>query len=246
MSTIPEPTLRSPFSHDARQAWWIRICSPGNTNRSRPTPERAIILQQILLGIYNEEGDAARRLRYETWSKYELVGSVLKIKRKNSISKTVVTDLEVFDLIVNAHLTLGHAGSRKTYEELDRDCYRISRQEVEWLLKHCTTCAMEKSQSKTAPIKAVIVNKLFERLQVDLIDMSATPDGDYRWICHIRDHFSKDSQAYGIVSKHSEKVAAVFKIWVSHLGPPKILQCDNGSEFKGALLELLRTVGVQV
>ena len=31
-----------------------------------------------------------------------------------------------------------------------------------------------------------------------------------------------------------------------HLGPPKILQSDNGTEFKGALTILLRQYGIQV
>lgn len=34
-----------------------------------------------------------------------------------------------------------------------------------------------------------------------MIDLSSRPDGVYKWICHIKDHFSKYSQAYPLESK---------------------------------------------
>lgn len=57
------------------------------------------------------------------------------------------------------------------------------------------TCGKGRIQRKTAPIRPITVNKLWKRVQVDLIDMRATPDGEFKWICHMRDHFSKYSAA---------------------------------------------------
>ena len=47
-------------------------------------------------------------------------------------------------------------------------------------------------------------------------------------------------------NKASEKVVKVVLTWIMNLGPPKILQSDNGTEFKGALTILLRQYGIQV
>jgi transposase InsO family protein len=47
-------------------------------------------------------------------------------------------------------------------------------------------------------------------------------------------------------SKHAEPVAASFAQFVAAFLPPKIMQSDNGKEFKGALLILLRKYGIQI
>lgn len=78
------------------------------------------------------------------------------------------------------------------------------------------------------------------------MDFRNDPDGDYKWIMHICDHFSKYSCAYALTAKESEQVANALTNWLSHFGPPKILQCDNGSEFKGALLLLLKRYGIPI
>lgn len=71
-------------------------------------------------------------------------------------------------------------------------------------------------------------------------------DEEFKWICHLRDHFSKYSVASPMPNKTSEEVVKVVLNWILHLGPPKILQSDNGTEFKGALTLLLRRHGIQV
>ena len=47
-------------------------------------------------------------------------------------------------------------------------------------------------------------------------------------------------------SKHAEPIAAAFGQFIAAFLPPKIMQADNGKEFKGALLILLRKYGIQV
>lgn len=243
MSTILAPL---PFSEQARHAWHQYLVSSQNINRFRPTPEKALLMTKILNGSFTPTGEKSRRLRHDAKVKYDLFNGRLRYKQKNQPFKWVVTDLEVFDIVVKVHLNLGHAGRRKTFEELDQDYYGISRREVEWLLDHCATCACQKIQTKTAPLKPIVVDKLFERVQVDLIDMRAEPDGKFQWICHLRDHFSKYSQAYPLENKESQSVATAVSHWIVHLGPPYIMHCDNGAEFKGALLFLLRQWGIKV
>ena len=58
---------------------------------------------------------------------------------------------------------------------------------------------------------------------------------------HAKDHFSKFSYLAALSSKHAEPIAQAMAVWISFCGPPKIVQCGNGREFKGALLILLRT-----
>ncbi|KFY99256.1 hypothetical protein V500_01428 [Pseudogymnoascus sp. VKM F-4518 (FW-2643)] len=48
------------------------------------------------------------------------------------------------------------------------------------------------------------------------------------------------------ISKHAEPIAECFAQFIAAFLPPKIMQADNGKEFKGALLLLLRKYGIQV
>ncbi|KFX88862.1 hypothetical protein V490_07367 [Pseudogymnoascus sp. VKM F-3557] len=76
--------------------------------------------------------------------------------------------------------------------------------------------------------------------------MRHEPSGQYKWILHIKDHFSKYTQLYPLKSKHAEPIAECFAQFIAAFLPPKIMQADNGKEFKGALLLLLRKYGIQV
>ena len=62
--------------------------------------------------------------------------------------------------------------------------------------------------------------------------MSTTAEGEYKWILHIVDHFSGFSSRFSLRSKYAVEVAKKLALWNSLFGPPHILQCDNGTEFK--------------
>lgn len=79
-----------------------------------------------------------------------------------------------------------------------------------------------------------------ERIQIDLIDMCHEPDGQYKWIRHIKDHFSKFSVLFALKSKTAAECADILATWMVLFGIPWIGQCDNGQEFKGVLLKLLK------
>lgn len=115
-----------------------------------------------------------------------------------------------------------------------------------YLLQHCQICARNKPSQTRGPLQPIVVNNLWERIQIDLIDMRADPDKEYHWILHIRDHFSKFSSAYPLRKKESTQVADRLMMWIGQFGPPKILHCDNGSEFKGALLTLVKQFGINL
>ena len=89
------------------------------------------------------------------------------------------------------------------------------------------------------------MNSLWERVQLDLIDMQDDPD-EYQWILHIRDYYSNYSCAYPLKSKESSEVAAALTMWIGQFGPPKILQYDNSNEFKEELLHVVEYHGISL
>lgn len=238
-------TLTSPFSDTARIAWYKYLQSPQNNNRSRPSMEKLSLIHE-LLGGRKAVGDKERRLKHDMGTKYRLLNGHLQFRKDGHDFKTLLTDYQVYDEVIRVHLHLSHAGIEKTHKEVEVDFYGITHSEISWILRNCSTCAKKKTQRRTAPLKPIVVNNLWERVQDDLIDMRAKPDGEYNWICHMRDHFSKYSAAYPLKNKESQSVAEAVTFWITHLGPPLILHSDNGTEFKGALKIILKKHEIKV
>ncbi len=73
----------------------------------------------------------------------------------------------------------------------------------------------------------------FECVQIDLIGRCLTPDTGYTWILHAKDHFSKVTTPYPLIDYEAMTVAVAFQNWIMAYGPPKVVQCDNGTELQG-------------
>ena len=68
--------------------------------------------------------------------------------------------------------------------------------------------------------------------QIDLIDMSSQPDGQYYWIGHYLDHWSKYHILFPLAGKSAADVAYALEVFVfPYIGPPRILQSDGGRDF---------------
>ena len=87
---------------------------------------------------------------------------------------------------------------------------------------------------------------VFERVQADLIDMRSQPDGQFKWILHLKDHFSKLTFLWPLESKEASNICDGIAFFIMVFSPMRILQMDNGAEFKGVLLYLLRRHGIKI
>jgi hypothetical protein len=74
---------------------------------------------------------------------------------------------------------------------------------------------------------------------MDLVDMRSVPDGEYKWILHTKDHFTKFSWAYPLQSKEAEPVAEKLLQQFYLFGVPRILQSDNGKEFVAKVIKVI-------
>ena len=75
---------------------------------------------------------------------------------------------------------------------------------------------------------------------MDLVDLSYSPDGEFKYICHVRDYFSRFSWAKALTSKRAVEVAAyLFELFHSLSSPSIILQSDNGKEFCASVIKEL-------
>ncbi|KAF5120961.1 SCAN domain-containing protein 3 [Metarhizium anisopliae] len=246
-----EPTIAliNPFPNDVRSAFKSYIESPAYTNRERIEYTKWRELH-ILLDNPDRKprNQTESRLKHRALSEFELINNRLHRRpdSKHPEPRYVVPENEAFDTIANQHLRLLHAGKNKTWEAVQQKFYGITRAAVEFVIKRCKNCALNRPAATKAPLVPIVTSRAWERVQADLIDMRHEPSGQYKWILHIKDHFSKYTQLYPLKSKHAEPIAEEFTRFIAAFLPPKIVQTDNGKEFKGALLVLLRKYGIQI
>ena len=75
--------------------------------------------------------------------------------------------------------------------------------------------------------------------------MRHEPDGQFKWICHMKDYWSKLTKLMPATSKTADEIVGYISEWIYAYGPPEMLQSDNGSEFKGAIEYLLKAHGIK-
>ena len=101
----------------------------------------------------------------------------------------------------------------------------------------CPICNLKTVQTVQPRLKPIRSEEFWNRIQFDLVDMRHNPctknGKEFKWIAHVEDHFSKFHVLWAMEHKTAEEVTYGFNRHVlPYFGLPKILHCDNGTEFK--------------
>lgn len=126
--------------------------------------------------------------------------------------------------------------------EVSHHYYWLPSKVIDAFLPTCVSCQVRKPLKLHVIPTAIISLGFMTRLQMDLIDMRTRPDGDFKWILHIRDHFTKFSWGFAIPSKEARHVAEKLVEIFFQFGPCKILQSDNGKEFTAHIIKDLKSM----
>ncbi len=209
--------------------------------------QRARLVFYCLNPDYKCANEAERLLKQRSKEYMLLEGRLYKkSSARHPEARLVILEEETLGTIIRIHQQLGHAGYKKTYARFERKCYGITRGEVEWMVARCQNCVTNRPSTTWAPLQPIEVEKTFEHVQTDLIDMKHEPSDQFKWLLHAKDHFSKYSWLYPLKSKESEPIARALEEWLMAFGPPKIIQCNNGKEFRGTLLLVLKRHGIKL
>ncbi|XP_060862057.1 SCAN domain-containing protein 3-like [Metopolophium dirhodum] len=104
-------------------------------------------------------------------------------------------------------------------------------------LNLCDHCQKKGSTIKKGlVVKPILSSELNSRCQMDLIDMQAQPDGDYKFIMVYQDHLTKFVILRPLTHKRAEEVAYVLIDIFTTFGAPAISQSDNGREFANKVI----------
>ncbi|XP_011280330.2 SCAN domain-containing protein 3 isoform X1 [Felis catus] len=148
---------------------------------------------------------------------------------------------ELFDILHNTHLSIGHGGRTRMEKELQAKYKNITKEVIMLYLTLCGPC-----QQKHSKLKKVLTSKpikeVSSRCQVDLIDMQLNPDGEYKFIMHYQDLRTKLSFLRSLKSKRPKEVAHALLDIFTIIGAPSVLQSDNGREFSSQIVYELSNI----
>ena len=163
------------------------------------------------------------------------------VARQDGDLMRVVHQDELYSVVNFVHsVHLVHAGYKKVLARIEQEYYGISREYVQEFCKTCPICELRKPKTVHEPLRPIIASGVWQRIQVDLIDMRHSPDGEYCYIGHVMDHFSKFHILFPLKTKSATEVAANIEERVfAYFGVPRIFHSDNGREFVNQFLQAL-------
>ena len=151
--------------------------------------------------------------------------------------KLVIEKNSIFDFIKQAHTACGHGGIKRTRHELFvvRNIENVTYRQISKFISLCEICQKKKQKFKkqnSSSSSSILSTQFGERGQVDLIDLSMHPTEEgYKYILNYQDHLTKFLMLRPLKSKRSHEVNECLLNIFTIIGAPKILQCDNGTEF---------------
>ena len=107
----------------------------------------------------------------------------------DKLTKPVAYLEQFYELIYEIHsIKRGHQGIQKTFDQICLRYYGITRETVDQFRKTCYICNLNTKKTSQDRLKPIVSTSIFERVQIDLVDMRNCPDGEYNWIVHMEDH----------------------------------------------------------
>jgi hypothetical protein len=154
----------------------------------------------------------------------------------------------LFDIIHKAHLFLAHAkDSRFTKVHLDGQWWGIPENAVKIYRNLCPQCLRHSrppAVESLQPLRMIISDTIGSRCQMDLIDYTRRPDmtkdSVFTWILWYVDHFSGFSHVAPLKDESSRSVGNALIRILSTAVLPEILQSDNGKEFLGYCIKMIK------
>ncbi|CAI6354197.1 unnamed protein product [Macrosiphum euphorbiae] len=162
---------------------------------------------------------------------------IYPVKNNDNNILYYIKESDVFDVLHDAHQSLGHGGRDRMLYELNSKFKNITRFEVDLYLSLCELCQLKhKKIRKGLVVKPIISSEFNSRCQVDLIDFQSNADKLFKFIMVYQDHLTKFVVIKPLKTKTAEEVAYNLIDIFTLLGAPSILQSDNGREFSNQIV----------
>ena len=146
----------------------------------------------------------------------------------------LVVPLSLRDTIFNdSHHTTygGHFGMTHTHSKIQLHYFWPGMSDfIRDKITACHKCVARKSPvNRHQPMGHVTVSGKFERVAMDLLDVSVISAKGHKYILVVCDYFTKYTEAYPLTDKTAR--SALMDKWLPTFGFPLFLHSDRGKEF---------------
>ena len=174
------------------------------------------------------------------------------IEKNSGIGKKILLQKsELKPCIMSYYNKYKGLGARKLYNAISKVFIGVSEREIQTYLN-----SLQRNQRlhphfiNKPPLKPVTSDGVMDRIQMDLVDMQKNTvdinSRTYRYVLVVLDAFSRFLFLRALQSKSSTEIASTMLQLFSDIGPPKIVQSDQGNEFKGAVRRTMKAFKVHI
>ncbi len=167
------------FNFKTRLAFGLMLEGSRNSSRERVSlAERQQMIEWITETV-QQKGLVEKDAKQRSWTKAHFFYQNRKLWRnpdKSHEAREVLTETKILDAIIATHNSLRHAGQDAAAKNAGQSYYDVSREEIVILVKLCEICHRKAYSKFKRSLVLIISTKLFERVQIDFIDIRSTPD----------------------------------------------------------------------
>ncbi|XP_028026474.1 KRAB-A domain-containing protein 2-like [Bombyx mandarina] len=163
---------------------------------------------------------------------------------------------EMYDILLNCHMNLGHAGRIRMMSQIKKKYKNITAQIISLFISLCTTCKIKRQNySKMQPYKNNRAEKqnivqeslfahpeLYSRGQVDLLYVNNVEDKEYKFLMIYRNLATRFTHLNVLkqfnANEATEKLLEIFLVF----GAPNVLQSKNGITFVELIVKQIRYI----
>ncbi|KAG8507064.1 KRAB-A domain-containing protein 2 [Galemys pyrenaicus] len=150
---------------------------------------------------------------------------------------------ELFDILHDTHLNIGHGGQTRMLKELQGKYGNVTKEVIVLYLTLCKQCHQKNPVPKRglAP-RSVPLKDLDCRCQIEVLDMQSDADGEFKFILYYQDHLTKFIILRPLKAKQAHEVVNVLLDIFTILGTPNVLESDSGIEFTNQVVNELNEI----
>ena len=195
-------------------------------------------LEQLDRGAIAKKEGKDYRLANHYERKTEICqGILVQQLRKPKTGMLYLSHSQLFDAIRAEHLITGHGARDIMHQKTKAKYANVTKDQLQLFTDLCEDCQLKKKKvRKSLVVKPIVSYDFNNRCQVDLIDMQAQPDGEFKFILNYQDHLTKFVNLRALTYKKADLVADELVEIFCIFGAPQILQSDNGREFANSVV----------
>jgi len=180
-----------------------------------------------------------------------LENSIIKFVKSSNVKLLVIFafEKEKIKRILDEEHQASHFGIVKMTSIINQKYYGVPKEAIVEYVNSCKSCFNFVPLRTIQDMNFVQITQKCDRYVIDCVDLRRYADQNegYSWILNIVDSFSKFLWSYKLKNKSASEVAEALEHCFVMYGPPKMIQADNGKEFRNnTLVALCTSMNIQV